>query len=277
VEKILLTGMSLADVSNNQAICVERPAQCFMTIGVHPYHASEPYAEEPDGKVYFSRLANSVNEMLSQKPTPLTGFGELGLDYERTASASPDIQRKAFVAQLDLMVDQKWDLPLFLHCRAALDDFVEVISPYIPRLPRGGLVHSFVGTTAEMQKLVSLGLHIGVNAFSFATRESLDMVAAIPLHQLQLETDAPWGEIKSTSEVAKMYLANARPLPPAKKRDKWDEKCMVKERNESCAMERVAFVVAGLKGLTVDEVAESAWGNSVAMFGLDAKVKTVEE
>jgi TatD DNase family protein len=43
---------------------------------------------------------------------------------------------------------------------------------------------------------------------------------------------------------------------------------MVKERNESCAIGQVAFVVAGLKGISVDQVADAAWENSVRMFQL---------
>lgn len=49
-------------------------------------------------------------------------------------------------------------------------------------------------------------------------------------------------------------------------KDKWDVGHMIKERNESCSLEKVAFVVAGLKGVGVDEVAEHAWRNSTSMF-----------
>ncbi|KAI0168870.1 Mg-dependent DNase [Hypoxylon sp. FL1284] len=265
VEKVMLTGMSLSDVSVNLAIAESRPAQCFLTIGVHPYHATEI---EEGGAAYLEKLAESVRAALASTPCLVAAFGELGLDYDRLNHAPKDVQIRAFKVQLDLFIENGWDLPLFLHCRAAFDDFVYVITPYLERLPRRGLVHSFVGSTAQMQKLVELGFHISINGFSFKDRESVDMVAAVPLGRLQIETDAPWGEIKSTSEVARQYLTNASPLPPSKKKDKWDGACMVKERNESCTMERVAYVVAGLKGITVDEVAESAWQNSMDMFGL---------
>ncbi|KAI4865964.1 Mg-dependent DNase [Hypoxylon rubiginosum] len=266
VEKVMLTGMSLSDVSVNLAIAQSRPAQCFITIGVHPYHAAEM---DEGGPAYLQKLADSLRTALALTPCPVAAFGELGLDYDRLNHAPKDVQIRAFKAQLDLFVENGWDLPLFLHCRAAFDDFVEVVTPYLGRLPRRGLVHSFVGSTAQMQKLVELGFDISINGFSFKDRESVDMVAAVPLERLQIETDAPWGEIKNGSEVAKQYLTNAPPLPPSKKRDKWDAACMVKERNESCTIERVAYVVAGLKGTTVDEVAEAAWRNSVNMFGLD--------
>lgn len=119
-----------------------------------------------------------------------------------------------------------------------------------------------------MKRLVELGFHISVNGFSFADVESLQMVADIPLSHLQIETDAPWGYLGDGNALVKRYCVNASPLPASKKRDKWDAQCMIKERNESCAMERVAFIVAGLKGLTIEEVADAAWENSVTMFGL---------
>lgn len=259
--------MSLSDVSTNLEIARSRLAgTCFVTIGVHPYHAAEPGAEST---IYYQQLRISIRGALTEEPCLLKAFGELGLDYDRLNLAAKDIQIETFRAQLNMFVEEKWDLPLFLHCRASFDHFVEIITPYIHKLPQRGLVHSFVGTREQMLKLTELGLDVSVNGFSFQGRESLDMVAAIPLEKLQIETDAPWGEIKATSEVAKRYLANASPLPASKKKDKWHANCMVKERNESCAIERVAYVVAGLKGITVEEVAEAAWKNSVTMFRLD--------
>jgi TatD DNase family protein len=262
----MLTGMSLSDIASNLAIAKSRPANsCFVTMGVHPYHASEP---GPAGSEYCNQLRQAVKDALAEPAPLIKAFGELGLDYDRLVHADKETQIAAFKAQLDMFVEEKWDLPLFLHCRAAFDDFVDIISPYLEQLPRRGLVHSFVGTRTQMEKLVELGFDVSVNGFSFLDRESLDMVAAIPLDKLQIETDAPWGEIKATSEIAKRYLMNAAPAPPNKKKDKWDPKYMVKERNESNSMERVAFVVAGVKGISVDEVANAAWQNSLKMFRL---------
>jgi TatD DNase family protein len=281
VEKIVLTGMSVSDMPTNLAIAESRPpGSCFVTMGVHPYHAAEPAAEGP---AYLERLRASVNDALRATPRLLAAFGELGLDYDRLQHADRATQLATFRAQLDLHAAEGWDLPLFLHLRGTadsgvFDDFVAVLGG---RRVLRGLVHSFVGTRAQMERLVArvedggLGLDVSVNTFSFADRDSLDMVAAVPLDRLQIETDAPWGEVRAASEVAKRYLVNAPPLPQAKKRGKWDASCMVKERNESCAIERVAYVVAGLKGISVEEVAEAAWRNSVNMFGLgDSEVST---
>ncbi|ETS77941.1 hypothetical protein PFICI_10003 [Pestalotiopsis fici W106-1] len=266
VEKVMLTGMSVTDVSSNLAIAKSRPPNsCFVTMGVHPYNAGEP---GPAGSEYYDKLGQAIRDALAEPVPLIKAYGELGLDYDRLVHADKETQIATFKAQLDMVIKEKWDLPLFLHCRAAFDDFVDIISPYLEKLPRRGLVHSFVGTRAQMEKLVDLGFDVSVNGFSFQDRESLDMVAAIPLEKLQIETDAPWGEIKATSDIAKRYLVNAAPAPLSKKKDKWDPKYMVKERNESNSMEKVALIVAGLKGISVEQVANTAWQNSVDMFNL---------
>jgi TatD DNase family protein len=261
----MLTGMYAADVPANIAIARKRPEQCKITIGVHPYHAVE--ADE-GGERYYESLSQTISRTIDQEPQLLAAFGELGLDYDKLQAAPREAQIRVFKRQLDMIVGAGWKLPLFLHCRAAFEDFVSILEPYLDRLPlRSGLVHSFVGTTQQMQKLISLGLHVSVNNFAFRDRDSLEMVRHIPLEKLQIETDAPWGEIQASSEVAKAYLQNVTKWSwGSKKKDKFNMGDMVKERNESCSMEKVALVVAGLKGLGVEDVAKSAWDNSISMF-----------
>lgn len=270
VDKVMLTGMYLADVPINLEIAKRRKEQCRITIGVHPYHATE--ADE-GGKEYYQDLAKAINTTLREDAELLGAFGELGLDYDHLAAASKDAQIRVFKAQLDMIVSHGWELPLFLHCRAAFEDFVAILTPYLNRLPLpSGLVHSFVGTAAQMQTLIALGLQVSVNGFSFRSAESLDMLRAVPLDRLQIETDAPWGEIQANSEVAKAYLKNGTKFPfAAKKKDKFIMGEMVKERNESCKMESVALIVAGLKGVAVEEVADAAYKNSMDMFWSDAR------
>ena len=263
VTKVMLTGMSLQDVDFNLNIAKSRPKQCFITIGVHPYHASEPDAEGPD---YYERMTDRIMGLLAGNPCPLAAFGELGLDYDHLNHAPKEAQIRTFKAQLELFVSKNLQLPLFLHCRAAFGDFVEIIQPYLQALPRRGLVHSFVGTEPEMVALVGMGFDISVNGFSFRDDQSLEMVKLIPLERLQIETDAPWGEIPASSDVAKRYLAHAPALPARKKKDKFQMGCMVKDRNESCTISHVAFVVAGLKVMKVEEIANAAWKNSNKMF-----------
>ncbi|KAL8396986.1 hypothetical protein RB594_003905 [Gaeumannomyces avenae] len=53
------------------------------------------------------------------------------------------------------------------------------------------------------------------------------------------------------------------------KKEKWEEGAMVKSRNEPCNIERIAIIVAGIKGISVEQVIETAWANTIKVFGLD--------
>jgi len=179
-----------------------------------------------------------------------------------------------FEAQLDLAVELQ--LPLFLHSRAAAEDFERLLAPRLARLPRAGLVHSFTGTVEEMRRLVDLGLGIGVNGCSLKSEENLAVVKEVPLERLQLETDGPWCEIRASHASAKLLKEEEGETPPelpkAVKKEKWSRDCMVKGRNEPCTIGLVAHVVARVKGVSVEEVVEAAWRNSVRMFRLGEDV-----
>lgn len=53
------------------------------------------------------------------------------------------------------------------------------------------------------------------------------------------------------------------------KKEKWVEGAMVKGRNEPCMIERVGKIVAGIKGVTLEEVCEAAWRNTTKVFPVD--------
>jgi TatD DNase family protein len=126
----------------------------------------------------------------AKKDGHAVAFGEIGLDYDRLFLSEKAPQLKYFEAQLDLAVEIQ--LPLFLHSRAASEDFERLLAPRMARLPKRGLVHSFTGTLEEMHRMVALGLDVGVNGCSLKTEENLEVVKAIPLDRLQIETDGPW-------------------------------------------------------------------------------------
>lgn len=67
---------------------------------------------------------------------------------------------------------------------------------------------------------------------------------------------------KKESEVPERYKVV--------KKEKWEEGAMVKGRNEPCTIERIAKIVAGIKGVSVEEVCEAAWANTVKVFGVDS-------
>ena len=180
--KLILTTMTLEGAHQNLEVCKKHSSKCYMTLGVHPYHAAD-ISEDNDT---LSAVSDLCKTLMNQPPSPLVAFGEMGLDYFYLNKASKEAQKHAFIAQLELATTLP--LPLFLHVRDAYDDFVALITPFLSRLPKRGIVHSFAGTKEEMLGLVDLGFDISVNGVSFRTEEQLEMVRAIPLERLQLET-----------------------------------------------------------------------------------------
>jgi TatD DNase family protein len=108
-------------------------------------------------------------------------------------------------------------------------------------------------------------------------------VRQIPLERLQIETDGPWVctspaielplltmtqcEMRPSHASAK-FLKDAPPLPKAVKKEKFVKGSMVKGRNEPATIPHVAYAIAQIKGITVEEVCDAAWNNSIKMFGL---------
>lgn len=204
VRKILITGSSLTE--SELAIKIARDdahvGNLYSTVGVHPCSVGEIARYDQGEAVYLQKLLELA--LKGKKEGVVKSFGEIGLDYDRLHFAPLDLQKKFFEEQLKIAC--KVDLPLFLHMRAACDDFVEIIAPFVNgtrsdglKLSKLGVVHSFTGTEEELDKLLSLGFHIGVNGCSLKTELNLEVSAKIPLERLMIETDSPWCEIRKSS------------------------------------------------------------------------------
>lgn len=240
----------------------------YCTVGVHPCHAGEiAEKSEPDQKQYLEDLESLAKD--PQNRRFVKAFGEIGLDYDRFHYASKETQQTYFQKQLEIAV--RLDLPLFLHSRACHEDFTAMLKPFLPGLPRRGVVHSFTGTIAEMTELVEMGFYIGLNGCSLKTAENLEVAKEVPLDRLLLETDGPWCEMRpshASSTHIQPHKDVDMPFPSVKK-EKWAPNALVKGRCEPCAMPLVARVIASVKKVPYDTVVEAAYENSVKLFGFD--------
>lgn len=88
------------------------------------------------------------------------------IDYDRLFLSEKEDQLAVFPRHIQLA--NKYDLPCFLHVRTSEShtDFIDIIQRHGP-LKRGGVVHSFTGTTQEAQEYIEMGLHIGINGVPF--------------------------------------------------------------------------------------------------------------
>lgn len=270
VEKMLVTGSCLEETRCAMKLCRENQGMLYCTAGVHPCSSLQFENHEGGPEDYLKQLRETAKT--GKEEGVVKAFGEIGLDYDRLNFAPADTQRKYFQWQLDLATEL--DLPLFLHSRACHEDFYNMLSPYLKdgKLCRGGVVHSFTGTVAEMKDLVELGLYIGVNGCSLKTQENLDVVKEIPLTHLMLETDGPWCEIRPSHASHQQFIKNRDdPLVPFKavKKEKFQPGLMVKGRCEPCSIVAVAHVIAGVKNVPTEQVAQHAWDNTQKLFNLN--------
>jgi TatD DNase family protein len=248
----MVTGSDLEESRNAVKLAEEYPGLCYATVGVHPCQ-SKSFEKYPDGpEALLEELRRLAKEQSVKRR--VVAFGEIGLDYDRLHFCDAETQRVWFERQLDVAVEL--GLPLFLHSRAAADDFARILSARLDRLPKRGVVHSFTGTLEEMQQIIDLGFDVGINGCSLKTEENLAVVKELPLERLQFETDGPWCEMRP-SQASARFTKDAPPLPRSVKKEKWEVGLMVKGRNEPCAIGNVAYAVAGVKGVGVEVVCEA--------------------
>jgi len=82
----------------------------------------------------------------------------------------------------------------------------------------------------------------------------------------------PQCEMRASHASAK-YKDDAPPILKSVKKEKWNKDAMVKGRNESATIVQVAHVIAKVKGISMTEVCEAAWYNSIRMFGFGEELE----
>jgi TatD DNase family protein len=172
-------------------------------------------------------------ENLSAHPCVLA-IGETGLDYYYDHSPR-DIQREVFRRHLQL--SQKLRLPVIIHTRDA-DDDTERLLRETP--PAGGVIHCFTSGQKLAEYALSAGLLISFSGIvTFPKSQPLAEIARqIPSDRFLVETDCP-------------YLA---PVPHRGK------------RNEPVFVAATARFIAGLRGISPEQLGESTSANFLGLF-----------
>ncbi|CAO3661568.1 unnamed protein product [Umbelopsis ramanniana] len=255
VERMIITGGSLSE-SVEALSLAETDPHLYTTVGCHPTQCDEFDNDKQGPDHYYEQLKNLIKS--HSQAQKIVAIGECGLD----------VQKKYFLRQFDLA--EETGLPMFLHSRNTGNDFNDMIKANRTKF-KYGVVHSFTGTVQEMQDLIAMDLHIGVNGCSMKTEENVEVVKAIPANRLVLETDAPWCDIRPTHASYKYWKDSSSDLkalytPEGKKKEKFEMGLMVKSRNEPCTMGQVLHIVAAIRGVDANELAEQVWENTCDVF-----------
>jgi TatD DNase family protein len=179
VRHMIVTGLTAELSQAALELARTKPHTLCSTAGVHPHNARTLDRHALEQLRHLARAREVV------------AVGECGLDYDRDFSPRPQ-QREAFAAQLELAAEL--EKPVFLHERAAHEDFLRILSNARSRLV-GGVVHCFTGDERELDAYLELGLCIGITGFVCDERRGAHLqrlVARIPADRLMVETDAPF-------------------------------------------------------------------------------------
>lgn len=171
------------------------------------------------------------------KQEKVVAVGEIGLDYYWD-NESHDLQKEWFVRQLDLA--RELNLPVLIHSREAAADTMEIMKQHGQGLK--GVIHCFSYSKEMAAEYVKMGFYIGVGGVvTFKNARKLkETVEEIPLTSIVLETDCP-------------YLA---PVPYRGK------------RNNSAYIKYIAEEIAGIKGVSYEEVVEQTEKNARDLYNL---------
>lgn len=229
VECMLLPDIDSQSTPRLEALTAAHPLRFRPMAGLHPTSVKED----------FERELALVQERLFGREAPgrYVAVGEIGMDlyWDRTFE---DEQREALRRQM------RWadelDLPVCLHIRKAHNEVFGLLRDLGRRRYRG-VMHCFGGSVQEALRAVEMGFHLGIGGVvTFKNATMADVVQAVPLERLLLETDAPY-------------------LSPVPHRG---------QRNESAYLPLVAQRIADLRGISSDEVAEVTTASARALFGL---------
>ena len=197
----------------------------YAAVGIHPENCAGFVPADID-----------VLRELARQPK-VAAIGEIGLDYYWAENPPRELQQQVLRAQLALA--RALRLPVIFHDREAHGDSLAIVREF-PDVT--GVFHCFSGSVEMAEELLKLGWMLSFNgAITFKNaRKAPEVIAAVPLERMMVETDAPY-------------------LTPVPFRGK---------RNDSGYVHLVAEKIAQLKGLPAEQVERQTWENGVRFFGI---------
>lgn len=201
----------------------------YTAVGTHPH----------DARLFDEQAEQRITGLIKQS-TRVIAWGEIGLDFHYDNSPR-DVQMDVFRRQLQLA--RAALLPVIIHTREAEAETIEILRSEWQGSALPGIMHCFSGTGDLAAKAVDLGMFISFSGIvTFKKADDLRRVATeVPLDRLLIETDCPF-------------------LSPVPHRGK---------RNEPAYVVEVARCLAGLRGVSLEEMGRLTAENFTGLFKLD--------
>lgn len=283
VERVVNVGTHLKN--SRRAVAEARALPGVVaSIGIHPHHVwdylmkanlseknelvetstnrasdSADYFSPPDLDLQLESLLQAIQSELTQLASEpeVVAVGEIGLDYhfyEQTQYESKavtnqykDWQKAFFQTQLEVAEDQ--ELPVILHQREAVEDFLNFFERW-PALiqPKKMVLHCCEPDQRLFQFARKYELFLGVDGDLTYDDEKAEFFRQVPLEMLLLETDSPF-------------------MLPEPERT---EKAELRFKDRACEPAQVVVIgqfLADLKGLKLAEIAQVTTSNAQNLLG----------
>ncbi len=180
------------------------------------------------------RAAKEMETFVRGHAGRLVAIGEVGLDYWKVQDAADrELQREILAGFVALA--RELDLPLNVHSRSAGHHTIDFLLEHGSERVH---MHAFDGKAVHAERAVEAGFVFSVPPSVVRSAQKQKLARRLPLSHLMLETDSPVLGVE------------------------------VDARNEPAQVARAAAAVAELKGLSVEEVAETTFETACRFYKL---------
>lgn len=154
-----------------------RYANIYAAVGIHPQ------ASESTHDADYYRI------MELSKEDKVVAIGEIGLDYHYDYDKTA--QKSVFIRQIEIANELK--LPIIIHLRDAYEEMEDILKRYASIINCGILFHCYSGSREMMKRFEFLDPYYAFGgAITFKNANKGDIVRAVPIESLLLETDCPY-------------------------------------------------------------------------------------
>lgn len=205
-------------------------------VGLHPYFLHE---------LREGQLLRALDELPQwYRTTGAVAVGECGLDARTAKAGGADLDRQERVLEAHVELARLLNAPLVLHVVHAHGRALSLLERTRP--VAGGVLHSYSGSAELVKRYERLGFHFGFSGR--ITQPSANKVraalAAVPMDRLLVETDAP-------DQVPHGWGATVG-----------------EARNEPAAVAHIGAVMAELRGVSCEALAEITTRNARRLYGV---------
>lgn len=182
-----ITILSMTTTPKAYALEVERLHQfstIALSLGLHPQLVATRKNELPMVDKYISSCQF---------------IGEIGLDFSRRHYASKKDQEYVFEHIIDSCTQSK---TISIHSVFSTKQVLDVLEKHATPQNNFCILHWFTGTSKQLNRAIELGCYFSINEQMLSSSKGGELVRAIPLNRLLLESDAPFvGNINTVLEL----------------------------------------------------------------------------